>query len=281
MRNRCVSPVRVWQEMDTTKMRGAVFLCCTLAGVLWLGRDFTSYAAQGQKAVPVSPEARAHIESGNSLFQQKCAFCHGRDAGGGESGPDLTRSKIVLADVNGDKIAEVVRTGRAGRMPPFDLSDPDMKDIVAFIHDQQAKAKATGQRKGVDVADLQTGNAEAGKQYFEGAGTCSKCHSATGDLAHIATKYQGLQLEEQMLYPRHARGTATVTLASGETLKGIVEYHDEFTLGIKLADGTYRSWPVGRIKYTIDAPHEAHVELFSKYTDADIHNLMAYLQTLR
>jgi cytochrome c oxidase cbb3-type subunit 3 len=35
------------------------------------------------------------------------------------------------------------------------------------------------------------------------------------------------------------------------------------------------------VQYNIDAPVNAHVELFSKYTDADIHNLMAYLQTLR
>jgi cytochrome c oxidase cbb3-type subunit 3 len=166
-------------------------------------------------------------------------------------------------------------------MPPFDLADADMKDLVAFIHAQHEKAARAGHRKGVDVADLQTGNVAAGKQYFEGAGTCSKCHSATGDLAHIATKYQGLKLEQRMLYPHEAKSTATVTLPSGKVLQGTVDYHDEFTLGILLADGTYRSWPVNRIKYRIDAPHEAHVELLRKYTDDDIHNLMAYLQTLR
>ncbi|RZU39939.1 cytochrome c oxidase cbb3-type subunit 3 [Edaphobacter modestus] len=268
-------------EMNKTKMRGAVLLWGTMAGVLWIGRSLSPYAAEGQAVRAQSPEMNAHIEAGNTQFQQKCAFCHGRDAGGGESGPDLTRSKLVQDDVNGNKIAELVRTGRPGKMPPFDLADPDMKDLVAFIHAQQQKAVSAGQRKGVDVSDLQTGNVTAGKQYFEGAGTCSKCHSATGDLAHIATKYQGLKLEQHMLYPHEAKSTATVTLPSGESLRGQVEYHDEFTLGIFLADGTYRSWPVNRIKYKIDAPHEAHAELLSKYTDDDIHNLMAYLQTLR
>jgi len=259
----------------------------TLAGVLWLGRSLSPYVAEGQSASTratgqtLTPEKAAHIEAGNTSFQQKCAFCHGRDAGGGESGPDLTRSKLVMDDVNGNKIADVVRNGRAGRMPPFDLGGPEMENIVAFIHSQEQKAAMAGKRKGVDVSDLQTGNVAAGKQYFDGAGTCSKCHSASGDLAHIATKYQGLQLEERMLYPRDAKSKATVTLASGETLTGIVQYHDEFTLGIVLQDGTYRSWPVTKIKYKIDSPHQAHVELFSKYTDDDIHNLMAYLQTLR
>lgn len=269
-------------EMNKTKIRGVVLLWGAIAGVLWLGLSFSPYVAEGQRAAASqTPEMIAHIEAGNTQFQQKCAFCHGRDAGGGESGPDLTRSKLVQDDVNGNKISEVVRTGRPGKMPPFDLADPDMKDLVAFIHAQQAKAASAGHRKGVDVSDLQTGNVAAGKQYFEEAGTCSKCHSATGDLAHIAAKYQGLQLEQHMLYPHDAKSTATVTLSSGKVLQGKVEYHDEFTLGIALSDGTYQSWPVNSIKYKIDAPQEAHAELFSKYTDDDIHNLMAYLQTLR
>jgi len=45
--------------------------------------------------------------------------------------------------------------------------------------------------------------------------------------------------------------------------------------------GWYQSWPAGSIKYTIHAPAEAHAELLPKYTDDDVHNLMAYLQTLR
>jgi cytochrome c oxidase cbb3-type subunit 3 len=225
---------------------------------------------------------RAHIDAGNTVFQQNCAFCHGRDAGGGESGPDLTRSQLVLTDVNGDKITEVVHNGRPGRMPAFaSLSETETSNLTAFLHDQQAKAAKAGQRKGVDAADLQSGNAAAGKQYFEGAGGCVKCHSATGDLEHIATKYQALQLEQHMLYPRDAKSKATVTLPSGEKLSGVVEYQDEFTLGIMLADGSYRSWPVGRIKFALDSPQDAHAALFEKYTDDDIHNLMAYLQTLR
>ena len=262
-------------------MRSSMLLWSTLAGVFWLGQSFAPHAAEGQAANPQKAEMAAHIEAGNTQFQQKCAFCHGRDAGGGETGPDLTRSKLVQDDVNGNKIGDVVRNGRPGKMPSFEVSDAELNELAAFIHAQAAKAASAGKRKGVDVADLQTGNADAGKRYFEGAGTCSKCHSATGDLAHIASKYQGLQLEEHMLYPRDAKSSATVTLPGGKVLQGRVEYHDEFTLGIVLADGTYRSWPVEKIKYKIDAPQEAHAELFSKYTDDDIHNLMAYLQTLR
>jgi cytochrome c oxidase cbb3-type subunit III len=244
-------------------------------------------AGQGQGGArrfgppPMSPEMRAHIDAGEATFQQNCAFCHGRDAGGGETGPDLTRAKSVLDDNNGDKISAIIHNGFPGRMPAFPLSDTDTSNVVAFLHNQQAKAKASGQRKGVDPSDLLTGNAEAGKQYFEGAGGCAKCHSATGDLAHVGSKYQGLQLEMRMLYPRGAKGKATVTLASGEKVTGTIEVHDEFTLGILLPDGSYRSWPTEHLKYTLDEPAEAHGALFSKYSDADIHNIYAYLQGLR
>ncbi len=224
----------------------------------------------------------ALVESGQSLFQQNCAFCHGRDAGGGETGPDLTRSKLVSEDTGGDKIGNVVRNGRPQQgMPSFNFSDPQIASLVAFIHSQQAKAMSKkGARKGVDVSDLQTGNVEAGKKYFNGAGGCASCHSPTGDLAGIASRYQGLKLEEQMLYPKNAKSKVTVTV-NGQTVTGALAYLDEFTVGLIDSTGTYRSWRTGDVKYTVDAPVNAHVEQFPKYTDDDIHNLMAYIQTLR
>jgi cytochrome c oxidase cbb3-type subunit 3 len=133
----------------------------------------------------------------------------------------------------------------------------------------------------VDAADLQTGNAEAGRQFFYGAGGCSSCHSPTGDLSKIASRFEGLKLEEQMLYPRHAKSSVAVILASGQTINGTLVYLDEFTVGLQDPSGVYRSWKTGDVQYKVDAPVDAHAELLPKYTDADIHNLMAYLQTLR
>jgi cytochrome c oxidase cbb3-type subunit 3 len=232
---------------------------------------------------PDSAHAPGQTELGSSLFQQNCSFCHGRDAGGGETGPDLTRSKLVSQDVAGSKIAEVVHNGRPEKgMPPFNFSASEIASVVAFIHRQQAAALLQkGSRRGVDIGDLQTGNAKAGERYFNGAGGCASCHSATADLAGIASRYQGLQLEERMLYPEDAKSSVTVILPSGQTITGTLAYQDEFTVGLRDADGTYRSWPVGSVKYSVSSPADAHVALFNKYTDADIHNLMAYLQTLQ
>jgi cytochrome c oxidase cbb3-type subunit III len=223
----------------------------------------------------------ALVQNGDSLFQQDCSFCHGRDAGGGEGGPDLKASKLVTEDVDGDKIGAVVRNGRPQKgMPHFDFSDQQIASLMAFIHTQQNNALTRG-RRGVDVSDLQTGNVEAGRQYFSGVGGCATCHSPTGDLAGIASRYEGLALEQQMLYPKDAKSTVTVTLASGQTIKGALEYLDEFTVGLIDPAGVYRSWRTSDVKYNVDAPVSAHVELLSKYTDEDVHNLVAYLQTLR
>jgi len=222
------------------------------------------------------------IENGGTLFLQNCAFCHGKDAGGGESGPDLTRSALVTADKEGEGIGAIVRNGRIEKgMPKFNLADGEILSLTAFIHAQQDKAMSqTGTRKGVDESDLQTGNAAAGKQYFEGAGGCSKCHSETS-LAGVATRFKSLQLEMQMLYPRNVKSKVTVTPRGGQSMTGTLEYQDEFTIGLKDAAGMYHSWPVAMISYKVDQPLEAHVTAFSKYTDNDIHDVLAYIQTLK
>lgn len=241
-------------------------------------------SAPAQQAVSPAPiHTPELIERGSALFAQQCAFCHGRDAGGGEEGPDLTRSKLVATDVEGDKIVPVIRNGSVDKgMPPFPFPDERIAELVAFIHDQKTQAETRkGGRRGVDVADLQTGDVERGKQYFNGAGKCATCHSPAGDLAGIARRFEGLKLEERMLYPRGAKAKITVTLRSGQTFAGELAYRDEFVVGLRDASGRYRSWPVSLVKYTIDAPAEVHAELLPKYTDADIHDLMAYLQTLR
>jgi len=223
------------------------------------------------------------VRSGGALFRQNCSFCHGRDAGGGETGPDLTRSKLVTTDNDGSKIGPVIRAGRPDKgMPHFDLPEQQIASLVAFIHTQQHLALTRkGGRKGVDVSDLQTGNVEAGKKYFEGAGGCSNCHSASGDLAGINSRYRGLELEIQMLYPQHAKSKVTVTPKSGDAITGQLAYLDEFTVALIDAGGMYRSWRIRDVQYKLDAPVNAHIELFSKYNDADVHNLMAYLQSLR
>lgn len=231
------------------------------------------------------------VQRGQGLFTATCGFCHGRDTMGGETGPDLTRSALVAEDVRGDKIAPVIKNGRPDKgMPPLNLPDPDIAAIVAFIHDTKDKADSLeGARRSVEVADLQTGNAQAGQQYFVGAGGCAKCHSPTGDLAGLANRLQGLQLFQRMLYPggrgrggaASATPVATVKLPSGQSVTGKVAYRDEFTIAVTDAAGYYRSWPMSKVQATIVNPLEAHIAQLAKYTNDDMHDVLAYLQTLK
>jgi cytochrome c oxidase cbb3-type subunit 3 len=228
------------------------------------------------------------VERGRTRFAAQCGFCHGRDAAGGESGPDLTRSALVAADLRGDRIGPVIRTGRTDKgMPAFALPEADLAAIVAFIHDQKSQAdSAVGGRRAVDIADLQSGNADAGRQYFESR--CASCHSATGDLAGIASRLRGLALLQRMLNPASGRGvgpravpTVTVKTRSGETIRGKLAYRDEFTVALTDASGWYRSWPTGLVTFTVDDPLQAHVDQLGRYTDAEMHDVLAYVQTLR
>ncbi|PYR95477.1 MAG: hypothetical protein DMF84_00860 [Acidobacteria bacterium] len=157
------------------------------------------------------------------------------------------------------------------------------------MHDQKAKSDLQqGGRRAVDISDLQTGDANAGQAFFNGAGGCARCHSPSADLADVAVRLKGLELLQRMLYPNNRGGgaastpiKAVVTLPSGETLTGRLAYRDEFTIAVKNADGWYRSWRTSDVKFTIDDPLEAHAALLPKYTDTDMHNVLAYLQTLR
>src|SRR5215471_16035720 len=260
--------------------------------MLWAGAVLSASApvARAQE-----PQTAPEPGSGAALFAATCGFCHGRDATGGQSGPDLTDSELVGQDVDGDKIVPVVKNGRAERgMPPFPaIADSDLKKIVDFIHTRKKAVDANpGRRRKVSVADLSTGSVDAGKAYFEGAGRCASCHSTSGDLVGIASKFRGLALMQRMLYPtpgnaaRPAEGekrkpnpvTATITFASGQSVSGPLAYRDEFTIAITDSAGYYRSWATSDVKVSITDPLQAHADLLATYTDADIHNLFAYLQ---
>jgi cytochrome c oxidase cbb3-type subunit 3 len=255
------------------------------------GQERPGSPASQRPPTTITPQAfpPQQVQAGRDVFTAQCGFCHGRDAMGGETGPDLTRSQVVAEDVRGDKIGPVVRTGRIDKnMPAFNLSDTDLAAVVAYIHDQKMKAESLeGNRRNVDPSDLQTGDVQAGEQYFNGPGGCATCHSPTGDLAGIAKKHQGLTLLQRMLNPRgrgstpRATPTVIVTLPSGTTVSGKLAYRDEFTIALTDESGWHRSWPASQVKFTVNDPLAAHVELLGKYTDDDMHNVLAYLQTLR
>jgi len=221
-------------------------------------------------------------QRGQREYVQSCGFCHGEDATGSRA-PDLVRSPLVNRDNNGDLIAPLIRNGRPDQgMPAFPLPDKTVQDIVAFLRWRVDQAlHSSDVRADYPLARLLTGNAEAGRAYFNGAGKCSGCHSPTGDLAGIAAKYRPLVLEERFLAPRGGPAILTVTTASGEQISGKQVHLDEFSVALRDASGWYHSWPRDKVKVAAKDPLQAHRDLLTKYTDADIHNLFAYLETLK
>jgi cytochrome c oxidase cbb3-type subunit 3 len=227
------------------------------------------------------------IQAGEGRFTSQCGFCHGRDAAGGETGPDLTRSALVAQDTRGDKIGPLLRAGRPERgMPSFDLTEADLGALVAFIHAQKTKFETLGGgRRAVDAADLATGKADAGRRYFNRKGGCSGCHSAADDLAGIATRYQGLQLLQRMLYPSGQPAPAlpkvSFTLPEGQTGIAPLAGQDEFSITVLDPAGVKQTYPRSAVKFKIDDPMSAHFDQLGKYTDKDMHDVYAYLETLK
>jgi cytochrome c oxidase cbb3-type subunit III len=246
-----------------------------------------------RNAYPDRPPADpAAVERGRALYSVNCAFCHGADTRGGDSGPSLLRSGVVLDDRNGELIAPIVQSGRPDRgMPKFAFNADQIGDIAAFIHTFRAAGYDESRQKPPSIL---VGDPKAGAAYF--AAKCASCHSPTGDLAGIASKIADEKLLQQTwLMPGSGGGrgaaapvvppapTATVTTPAGERVEGRVTHLDDFTIAITTADGSYRSFRIDGSSPRIEIrdPLDGHRSLLLGYTDRDIHNVTAYLVTLK
>ena len=236
--------------------------------------------------IPVLAQTKfdaAAVERGRSQFKSSCGFCHGEDATGNRA-PDLIRSSSLSHDTNGEALTPIIKNGRPDKgMPGFStLSAEQIGDIVVFLHKQAYEALHSNHvPTDYPLAKLLTGSADQGKAYFNGAGGCAKCHSPSGDMRGIAAKYSPLELQQRFLYPSKGTvKTATVKTAK-ETIEGKLVHADEFEIAIKDKNGWYRSWPRAAVQVEIRDPLAEHKALMPKYTDADIHNLFAYLETLK
>src|SRR5690242_378769 len=278
------------KRLNPQKRKSTKFLTSLLTLFFFFG--LCSPAARSQSGAQDSVAKDPAVVRGRKQFAESCGFCHGADATGAR-GPDLVRSPLVAHDVKGDQIRDVIRRGRPDKgMPPLaNMTDEQIADIAAFLHERAKEGlESAGIPGSYPVEKLLTGNAEAGKAFFNGAGGCKTCHSATGDLAGVAGKYSSIELEAHMLYPGHRRRdtggakvqtTAVVTLPSGEQIKGELVHADDFVVGLRDASGWYRSFSRDRVKVEFQDPLAAHRELLAKLTQADVHNLFAYLVSLK
>jgi mono/diheme cytochrome c family protein len=240
----------------------------------------------------------AAVERGQELLKMHCGFCHGSNARGAAGGSDLTRSPIVQEDEGGKQLGEFLRVGRPERnMPKFDLKEQEVADIATFLH---ATIYSVSNRSRYQILDIVTGDPKAGAAFFNGPGGCSACHSPAGDLAGVGAKYEPAVLQGRMLMPRGGRAggpgrgsppyldpnavKATVTLESGEAVTGPLVRLTDFDVTVYDTESQQtRSWlrRDGVPAVTLSDPLQAHVDLWRKWTDKTMHDVTAYLVSLK
>jgi cytochrome c oxidase cbb3-type subunit 3 len=230
---------------------------------------------------PARPVDPAGVERGRLLFAQNgCAACHGADTRGG-TGPALQRRALVLRDVRGELIGPFLEKGLPN-VPNhvFKFELPQVVDIADFLHSQ--RTLGTGSAGIIQqVPSILTGSAGPGEAYFKTA--CAACHSATGDLAGVATRYADAKtLQQRWLAPRATQPvTAVVALPSGP-VSGDVTALDEFELRLKTPQGEQVIARDGdKPKVTLKNPLSGHKALLRQITDTQIHDVTAYLVTLK
>jgi mono/diheme cytochrome c family protein len=260
---------------------------------------------------PTHPKAdAATLARGKQNYSTNCAYCHGEDARGGDNGGvNLLRSEVVMKDQNGEGLRTFLSNESEGGhaasregVLKFNFTSAQVKDLQAFladlaayIHDFRVSSRDPGRIRPPTVL---VGDATAGQRYFEQK--CASCHAATGDLKGIASRITDPRsLQQTWLIPAvyGFRGfnppadgptqvpppTVTVTLANGQKLEGTLGRIDDFLVTFTMADGNPRTVRrEGDVpKVEIHDPMKPHKELLPVYTDTDIHNVTAYLVTLK
>jgi len=236
---------------------------------------------------PHPPGDPAVVARGKAIYGVNCNFCHGSDARGGEGGPNLLRSELVLNDQNGERIAPVVQNGR-GEMPKLNLSNQQVADVAAFIHNFQVAGYDASR---MVPPSILTGNATAGEAVFKTK--CASCHSATGDLKGLASKVTDPKMLQNIFIMPSSGGsrspvkpspvTVTVTSDNGQKTEGRLLRIDDFIVTLLDAEGRVRSFrrEEDRPAVELHDPLKPHRDLLPTYSDTEIHNLTSYLVTLK
>jgi len=245
----------------------------------------------------------AGAERGKSIYIAECITCHGVKARGGnpnlptnQQGPDLVRSLVVLHDRYGNEIGPFLAKGhplQSGRSPSS-LKAEQVADVAHFLHQKVYNTLRSGPE--LQIQNVLTGDPKAGAAYFKGAGKCNTCHSPTGDLKGIGRRYDPPTIQSKFLFPHSVgfgrRGgsasakenpvTVTVTQSNGEVVDGALVALDDFNVALRDSQGNYRSFKIAEsLKVVKHDPYAMHVTLLDQYTDKNIHDIVAYLESLK
>lgn len=252
--------------------------------------------AQPLRTAPV--DAAAH-DRGAKLWVRHCIDCHGTQARGSETGANIIRSVVVNRDrassTPGSVLGPFLQQGHPTQSgtPSSTLTQEERAALAHFL-----RQRVNDTMRGSPVfvpGDVLTGDARAGEAYFNGEGGCTTCHTPTSrSLAGIRSRVAStVDLQQRMLFPMaggRGRGqaagpnavTVTITPASGPVVSGVLVEQDSFFVTLRDAAGmqqVIRRTP--GMKVVTMNPFQAHIDALDRLTDKNIHDLVAYLETLR
>lgn len=253
-------------------------------------------AGVGPADRPVVDPAAA--DRGRRVWVAECITCHGTQARGGETGPNLIRSLVILRDRYGSQLGPFLKKGHPSGAPSAALTDAQVVDLTHFLR-QRIEDTLRGSAAFTE-GNILTGDPAAGAAYFSGDGKCASCHTATANsLAGISSRLSGaVDVQQRMLFPggrggRGGRGAATggpnpaavtitLTPASGPSISGVLVEMDDLFVTFRDESGSIRVIRrVPGLKIAKNDPLEAHHELLDRITDKNIHDLVAYLETMK
>jgi cytochrome c oxidase cbb3-type subunit III len=239
---------------------------------------------------------------GRKTYASACIQCHGTQARGGQGGSNILRSSTLLHDRYGNLLGPFLRKDHPVQSGPPASSYTDTQ-IVDLSHFLRERFNDTLRGSPIFIVqNVLTGDRRSGEAYFNGDGGCRECHSPTGDLKGIGARLDPPALQQRFLFPRPpTRGprapapaggaagvavakptTVTVTTASGETVTGVLVSLDDFTVALRDPNGGYRSFKrAADLTVVKNDPYAAHVALLDKYTDKNMHDIVAYLESLK
>lgn len=256
--------------------------------------------AAGRSAVPprqnrAGPADRPGVDEAAAkrarpLWAGECTACHGADGRGTAKGSNLIRSEMALRDRNGSTMGPFLKKGHpAGQSSR--LTDDQIYELAQYVR-EQVNNSFRGSPLFV-VRNVLTGDPKAGAAFFSGPGQCSTCHSTTGDLAGVGAKYEPVDLQQRMLFPRPAgrggaattwKGATSVTVKppSRPAVSGLLVELNDFTVTLRDSSGAYRTFTrTPSLAITKNDPLAAHRTMLDEITDKNIHDLVAFLERLK
>ena len=274
----------------------------SLAGVVALVLAAAYVSAQDRPPVlgRVGPNDRMIVDPlaanrGRSVYAAQCITCHGPNTRGTEEGPNLLRSEVVIRNRVLDTLGPFLKKGHMMQSgaSTTTLTEAQMLDLAHFLR-QRFEDTLRGSAVFVP-GDVLVGNAKAGAEFFNGAGRCTECHSVTGDLKGYGARYDPVTIQFRTIFPMAARGrgargggsprtqsVTTVTLPSGEVITGELVMLDEAYVSVRDSNRVHRTIPRGPgVKIERTQPFAFHIDLLDRITDTQMHDLVAYLETMK